>query len=100
MDNEVFKHKMVLLAGTMFIGICAAMFLAMLAAASPNMPESEALAYGLPLLLANLLTLINAGILCCFTGGTKQPIVCRTLLGMAIIFILLVFVIALGKAGS
>ena len=72
MDNEVFKHKMVLLAGTMFIGICAAMFLAMLAAASPNMPESEALAYGLPLLLANLLTLINAGILCCFTGGTKQ----------------------------
>ena len=100
MDNELFKQKMVLIVGTMFIGISAAMFLATLAAASPNMAKSEALAYGLPLLLANLLTIINAGILCCFTGGEKLTIVCRSILKLAIISILLVFVIALGNAGS
>jgi peptidoglycan/LPS O-acetylase OafA/YrhL len=100
MDNELFKQKMLLIVGTMFTGISAAIFLDALAAASPSMPKSEGLAYGLPLLLAIFLTLINAGILCCFTGGKKQPIVCRTMLGLAIICILLVFVIALGNAGT
>ena len=100
MENELFKQKIVLILGTMFTGISAAMFLATLAAASANMPKSEGLMYGLPLLLANLLCLVNAGILCCFTGGTKQPIVCRAILGLAIICILLVFVIALGNGGS
>ncbi len=100
MDNEVFKQKMLLIVGTMFTGISSAMFLATLAAASQNLPESEGLLYGLPLLMANFLTLINAGILCCFTGGAKQPKICRVILGLAIICILMVFVIALGKAAS
>jgi hypothetical protein len=51
-------------------------------------------------LLTTFLTLINTGILCCFTGGTKQLIFCRMILGLAIICILLVFVIALGNPGT
>jgi len=100
MDNELFKQKMILITGTMFTGIATAIFLATLAAASATIPKSEGLAYGLPLLLAQFLTLINALILCCFTGGTKQPIVCRTILGLAIVCVVLVFLIALGNAGA
>jgi hypothetical protein len=100
MDNELFKQKMLLITGTMFTGISAAMFLATLAAASPSMPKAEGLAYGIPLLLTTFLTLINTGILCCFTGGTKQLIFCRAILGLAIICILLLFVIAMGNSGT
>lgn len=100
MDNEIFKQKMILIAGTMFTGISAAIYLVTLAAASSSLPKSEGFAYGLPLLLAIILTLINAGILCCFTGGSKLLILCRVILGLAITCILLVFAIALANAGA
>ena len=99
MENEIFKQKMVLITGTMFIGVSAAVFLATLAAASANLTKSEGLTYGIPLLMANLLAITNAGILCCFNGGPKSTVVCRVILGLAIASVLLVFLLALGNAG-
>jgi hypothetical protein len=99
-DNQIFREKIVLIVGTMGMGISAAIYLTALAAASPNMSQSEGLAFGIPLLLANVLALVNIGILCCFPGGARQLVVCRTILGLAIAGIFLVFLMALGSGGS